>query len=444
MKRTMLKIALAAALFLVAGALSFAGGDAEATRSKSPVKLSLWNSSQTMVDWYNETVIPQFKKTYPEVESVDILYMPIQDFVKKLAVALPSGDVPDVIEIEDSWATPYVTAGYFDPNTDELNNLVNKMQPAFKGCLTYEGKMWGVPVAPFHEIMFYNKDMMAAAGIKKIPETYAELIDAAVKMTKRDSSGKVEVSGFSMRLGGNPSGTTQKWWVLALLANGVDLWEESKTQPGKYHCGFNNEGGYNALKLYIDLLYKYKVDDFSSMKDTAAFAAGKTAINMREPSSAVSIIKNGPNVNWVAAPMPAGPKNHATFLITLNLYIPKDGKNKVYAQEFVKLASSYEMQASQVRLRAGMSPFVGFDHLAPEAGLDPRLAPSYAFPKGMKLVSVPVQNAYDTIQVKLGEMLPNIFAKAELLDNPQGIKKEVEAMAKVVNDIYKDFDEYGD
>ena len=431
-------------LFFILIAVSlnvYSGGQGE---SDEKIKLTLWNSSQTMVMWYNEAVIPQFLEKYPEVESVEVLYMPIQDFVKKLAVALPSGDVPDIMEIEDSWATPYVTAGYFEPNTPELNAMVDKMNPAFKGCLTYDGKLWGVPIAPFHELMYFNLDMLDEAGIEEIPGTYDELIDAAVKMTKRDSTGKIETSGFSMRLGGNPSGTTQKFWVLALLANGVDIWEESESEPGKYHCGFNNEGGCNALKFYIDLLYKYKVDDFSSMKDTSAFAAGKAAINMREASSSVSIMKNGPDINWVAAPMPVGPEQRATFLITLNLYVPKEGEHKDYARKFIAFAASEEMAENQVAERASFNPYVGFDHLDPVSGLDPRLAPGFVFPEDMNVYSVPVQNAYDTIQVKLGEMLPNIFAKSELLDNPEGIKAEIEAMAAVVDSIYKDYDEYGE
>ena len=162
---------------------------------------------------------------------------------------------------------------------------------------------------------------------------------------------------------------------------------------------------------------------------------------MREASSSVSIIKNGPDINWVASPMPAGPKRHATFLISLNLYIPRDGKNKFYAQEFVKFATNYEMQAVQVSERASVNPYIGFDYST--SGLDERLVPAFNFDSSdIEFISVPVQNAYDTISVKLGEMLPVIFAKENLLDNPTGIWAELEAMAKVVDDIYKEYDEY--
>ena len=420
----------------------FAGGDSEKAGSKE-VKLTLWNSSQTMVEWYDEVVTPAFKEMYPEVTDVEVLYLPIQDFVKKLAVALPSGDVPDIMEIEDSWATPYLTAGYFDPNTPELNRILDQMRPELKNSVTYKGKTYGVPVAPFHELFFYNLDMMAEAGITEIPDTMDEVIQAAVKMTKRDATGKIERSGFSMRLGGNPSGTSQKFWVLGLLPNGVDIWEESKTQPGKYHAGFDNEGGYNALKMYLEMLYKYEVDDFASMKDTEAFAKERTAINMREPSAAVSIERQGPNVNWVAAPMPVGNVRRATFLITLNLYVPKDSPkaNKDLARKYIELATSEKMQDNNAINRAGFHPYTSVD---PASFVQDRLKPGFAMPDDMHVITVPVHNAYDMAMVKLGEALPNILKKAELVNDPEGIKREVAYLASLVNDAYAEFDEYAE
>lgn len=438
-----MKKVLLFALILCLSIGLFAAGQSETSKeaASSGVKLTLWNSSQTMADFYNNTVIPEFKKLHPEVESIEVLYLPIQDFTKKLAVVLPAGDVPDIMEIEDSWATPYVTAGYFDPNTPDLDAIVNQMLPSFKNCLTYDGKMYGVPSAPFHELFYWNLDMLKEAGISEIPDTWDEVVDAAVKMTKRDADGNIVRSGFSMRLGGNPNGTAQKFWVLGLLPNGVDWIEESKTEPGKYHAGFNNEGGYNALKTYIDLLYKYKVDDFKSMKDTEAFSKEKTAINMREASSSTSIIKQGPNVNWITTPMPKGPVQRATFLITLNLYIPKDGKNKELAREFVKFATSREMFEIQVKQRAAFNPYADADRTK---GLDERLVPAFEFPADMKTYGVPVLNSYDLIQTKIGESLPNIFADSSLLDNPEGIKAQIEKMAKVVDDCLKEYDEYAE
>lgn len=442
--------ALAITALLCASGMAFANGGSEAvpaasssSASKEPVTLTLWNSSQTMADFYNNVVTPAFLKEHPEVKDVVLTYMPIQDFVKKLAVVLPAGDVPDIMEIEDSWATPYVTAGYFEPNTAELDAELEQMMPEFKGCLSYQGKQYGVPSAPFHELFFWNKDMLKEAGYdpENPPTKWNDVVNAAVKMTKRDAEGKVSVSGFSMRLGGNPSGTTQKFWVLALLGNGVDFMEESKTKPGYYHAGFDNEGGYAALKEYIDLLYKYKVDDFSSMKDTEAFSKGRTAINMREASSAVTIMKQGPDINWVTTPMPYGPKQRATFLISLNLYVPKDSKHKDLGREYIKFATSKDMYAIQVKERMAINPYKDADKTA---GLDERLKPAFAFPSDLKCYTVKILNSYDMAQTKVGEALPDIFANSTLLDNPEGIKAEVHKLAEIVNDALKEYDEYAE
>ncbi len=118
-----------------------------------------------------------------------------------------------------------------------------------------------------------------------------------------------------------------------------------------------------------------------------------------------------------------------------------EGKNAELAREYVKLATSREMQHEQVLMCGGYNPYLDADL---KEGQDPRLAPGFEMPEDLKVYTVPVQNSYDTICVRLGEMLPNILQKSELLDNPEGIKEEVKKMADVVNEVYKDFGEYGE
>ena len=67
----------------------FAGGSKES--EEDGITLTLWGSSQTMVDFYEEEVIPAFIEKYPEVKDIEVLYMPIEDFVQRLAVVLPAG-----------------------------------------------------------------------------------------------------------------------------------------------------------------------------------------------------------------------------------------------------------------------------------------------------------------------------------------------------------------
>ena len=76
--------------------------------------------------------------------------------------------------------------------------------------------------------------------------------------------------------------------------------------------------------------------------------------------------------------------------------------------------------------------------------LDPRMVGAYTIPAGMTMKSVPVQNAYDQVQIRIGEMLPEIFADKSLYGNDDAIWAKLHEMAKVVNDAYKEYDEYAE
>ncbi|MDD4842124.1 MAG: extracellular solute-binding protein [Sphaerochaetaceae bacterium] len=419
----------------------FAGG---ASEQKEDIVLTFWTSTAEAVDWYTNVVTPAFKVKHPEVKDVEITFTSIEDFNKKLPIVIPSGEAPDLMEMEDSWAPQFITAGYISPNSDRLNNVVAKLKPSLQMAIEHNGKKYGVPAMLIHEFMYYNKTMFDAAGIKEFPNTMDELLEVAQKLTKRDAAGNVDISGFSMRLGGNPNGTFQKFWVLALLSNGVEMVEESKTTPGKFHCGFDNEAGYNALKLYSDMLYGYKVDDFNSMKDSEAFAAGKTAINMRESQSIQTILELGPNLDWRSAPMPIGKSGkRATFEIALNLYVPASTKevNKPYAESFIETALEQKVQEEMVRKAFCLSPLAGFNHVGL---IDPRAEVGYTFPDDMVVYSVPIHNAYDAAATRVGNALPSIFKDASLYNNPEGIRKQVSYLAKLVNDAYKEYGEYAE
>jgi multiple sugar transport system substrate-binding protein len=192
------------------------------------------------------------------------------------------------------------------------------------------------------------------------------------------------------------------------------------------------------------MLYGYKVDDFNSMKDSEAFAAGKTAINMRESQSIQTILELGPNLNWGSAPMPIGKSGRrATFEVALNLYVPSSTKeaNKPYAESFIETALEQKIQEEMVRKAFCLSPLAKFEY----SGLiDPRAEAGYFFPEDMDVYSVPIHNAYDAAATRVGMALPTIFADASLYNNPAGIRKQVSYLASLVNEVYKEYGEYAE
>ena len=103
--------------------------------------------------------------------------------------------------------------------------------------------------------------MFREAGLPGAPTTWDEVIEYSQKLAKYDANGNPVRAGISLRKSGGGSGVAEKWWFWLYPAGGTIVEEVA---PGKWRNGYNNEAGLEALKLYIDLLHKYKVDSYRS------------------------------------------------------------------------------------------------------------------------------------------------------------------------------------
>ena len=88
-----------------------------------------------------------------------------------------------------------------------------------------------------------------------------------------------------------------------------------KVGKNKYDVRYTQQDAEWALKLYIDLLYKYKVDSFMIKHDSEAFALGQTAMFEMEESVAGYLKKNAPNLEYGIAHLPKN-KERGTWVKT--------------------------------------------------------------------------------------------------------------------------------
>ena len=56
----------------------------------------------------------------------------------------------------------------------------------------------------------------------------------------------------------------------------------ARTPSGKWHNGFDNQAGRDALTFYVDAVQTWHIDDPKVQHDADAFASGATAILWRE------------------------------------------------------------------------------------------------------------------------------------------------------------------
>ncbi len=221
-RRTTTLAAALAALVLTAtaacssgtpGAASTTGGSGgSAGGSKTLTVLNYYTNpgqQQVLTEWYakckEETGYTFQSLTVPTKE----------EMATKAAQLTASGDAPGVIVADNQSVAGYADAGVlgpFDISQTSLKESDFVAGPFSAGG--YNGVQYGLPLGNNGEVIIYNKDMLAAAGVTP-PKSWADLQSAAKKLTTSS------VYGFAQTL---QPGETLAWnWVSQLWSNGGDL-----------------------------------------------------------------------------------------------------------------------------------------------------------------------------------------------------------------------------
>jgi multiple sugar transport system substrate-binding protein len=216
--------------------------------------------------------------------------------------------------------------------------------PGAVGTEVVKGQLTGIPIVVEHEVLYYRKDLLQAAGLK-VPTTLEELRAAAEKLTDK-SRGRF---GFVARGARSPSVTQFSSFLYSFGGDWFNLETRKAT--------LDTPEAITAFKFYGDLLRQYGppgVLNMSWPQAVAVFAQGNAALytdadsisqNILDPAKSLVADKTG------VAPFPAGPKGAQMYSVTSwGLAIPAGSKKKDAAWEFVKWATSKE---TTIRTQAG-------------------------------------------------------------------------------------------
>jgi N,N'-diacetylchitobiose transport system substrate-binding protein len=155
--------------------------------------------------WLNGTDTPQeardwLKKSFEEQNEGSTLTIEQQEWdglVEKLTTSLSSeSETPDVVEIGNTQAPTFTSAGAFSDMTDQLDDLGgDDLLQGFVDGATVDGKTYAVPYYAGSKYIFYRKDLFEKAGITAVPTTMEEFIADAIKL--KDANPKpANFSGF--------------------------------------------------------------------------------------------------------------------------------------------------------------------------------------------------------------------------------------------------------
>ena len=118
---------------------------------------------------------------------INLTYIPHAEMVAKLAQAIASGDVPDLMGMDLIYAPQFEKAGQLVDVTDQIGDWpeLKTASPGHMTVATYEGRLYGVPLYADVSALFYNTELFEKAGLdpSKPPTSLAELRQYADKIT---------------------------------------------------------------------------------------------------------------------------------------------------------------------------------------------------------------------------------------------------------------------
>ena len=114
--------------------------------------------------------------------------------VDKLTTALSGNDSPDVVEIGNTQAVAFTSAGAFEDISDKYQELGgDDLLQGFVEGGTFDGKFYAAPYYAGSRLVFYRKDFFKRAGVE-IPTTLDEYVAAGEKL--KAANGKKDFSGL--------------------------------------------------------------------------------------------------------------------------------------------------------------------------------------------------------------------------------------------------------
>ncbi len=209
--------------------------------------ITYWTAYNTVSPEFKtltEVVIPAFQKEHPNI-TVNAQAIAYDELRKKLLAAIAGGETPDLLRADIIWVPEFAEQGALVPLDTLMTDFGAYKDRVYAGPLAtnfYEGHYYGLPLDTNTRVIFYNNDVLKAAGIAEPPKTIAEF---QADCTKIKALNKADTFCYA-------EGGTGAWNVLPWIwSNGGNITDPTFTKA----TGFlNSKGTVAAVTMLHDML----------------------------------------------------------------------------------------------------------------------------------------------------------------------------------------------
>lgn len=173
-------VALGAAAALTLAGCATSGGDAA---SEDGAEIRVWLVGTDTPDAAREYLKETFEEEHPGSTLV-IEEQSWDGLVDRLTTSLSGSDSPDIVEVGNTQASAFTSAGAFLDLTEHYDELGgDDLLPGFVEAGSYDGKFYAAPLYSGARLVFYKKDTLAAAGLAA-PTTLDQYIEQGIGLAE--------------------------------------------------------------------------------------------------------------------------------------------------------------------------------------------------------------------------------------------------------------------
>lgn len=175
-----------------AGSAAATSAPAAVSQTGSTVEITYWGSFSGNLGEAEQAMVKAFNDSQKDVKVNYQFQGSYEETAQKLTAALQAKATPDLTLLSDVWWFKFYLAQAIAPLDDLAKGAgidFSDYQPVLLDEGLREGARYWVPFARSTPLFYYNKDIWAEAGLPdRGPATWAELIEWAPKIVKRDGS----------------------------------------------------------------------------------------------------------------------------------------------------------------------------------------------------------------------------------------------------------------
>lgn len=300
-----------------------------------PVMLKYWGFENEVLV---KPLIDEYKKLNPNIK-VEYSRQSNTHYRTRVQTQIREGVGPDIFKIHNSWTGMF--SGDLASAPSDIFNLTqyqNTYFPVVFDSFISGDKIYGVPDSMDGIALYYNEDILQAAGVG-IPKSWQEFIDTAVKVTVKDpSSGAIKTAGAAIGTTTNIDYWSDILGLLLIQQPRVDL--DTPASPE----------GAEVLTFYSGFIIDpgRKTWDTTLPNAISLFAQGNLAFYFGPKIEAERFKQANPNLKFKIAPVPQLPGRQIAWGSFWGNAISSRSKNIREAWRFAKFLSEKEQEKQKL------------------------------------------------------------------------------------------------